>query len=138
MVFADCTAGLFDGFRVDRDGRIWTSTAEGVHCYDADGTLIEKVLIPELVSNLCFGGAKRNRLFYMWIHISLFDFFGCQRLEIFKVESTTEIYLRRFLIFQVVLERLMRIKRLTAAKFIPCQVGWRPNSFDLSNHAQLT
>ena len=63
VVFADCTAGLFDGFRVDQDGRIWTSAADGVHCYDPDGTLIGKVLIPELVSNICFGGAKRNRLF---------------------------------------------------------------------------
>lgn len=63
MVFADCTAGLFDGFRVDQEGRVWTSAADGVHCYDPDGTLIGKVLIPELVSNICFGGAKRNRLF---------------------------------------------------------------------------
>src|ERR1700674_3257830 len=30
-VFADSTSGLFDGFRVDTTGRIWTSTAEGVH-----------------------------------------------------------------------------------------------------------
>ena len=63
MVFADCTAGPFDGFRLDSDGRIWMSAADGVHCYDPDGTLIGKVLVPELVSNLCFGGAKRNRLF---------------------------------------------------------------------------
>lgn len=62
-IFANCTAGLFDGFRVDEDGRIWTSAADGVHCYDPDGTLIGKVKIPELVSNLCFGGAKLNRLF---------------------------------------------------------------------------
>src|SRR3954462_8592918 len=62
-VFAQSTAGLFDGFRVDRNGRIWTSTAEGVHCYDADGTLIGKILIPELVANVTFGGAKLNRLF---------------------------------------------------------------------------
>jgi gluconolactonase len=62
-VFAKSTAGLFDGFRVDRNGRIWTSTAEGVHCYDPDGTLIGKILIPELVANVTFGGTKLNRLF---------------------------------------------------------------------------
>jgi gluconolactonase len=62
-IFADCTAGLFDGFRFDSDGHLWTSAADGVHCYHPDGTLIGKVLIPELVSNICFGGAKLNRLF---------------------------------------------------------------------------
>ena len=62
-VFADCTAGLFDGFRVDRNGRVWTSAGDGVHVYDPDGTLIGKVLIPELVANVTFGGTKLNRLF---------------------------------------------------------------------------
>lgn len=62
-IFADCTAGLFDGFRIDSDGRIWTSAGDGVHCFDPDGTLIGKILIPELVSNVCFGGPKLNRLF---------------------------------------------------------------------------
>jgi gluconolactonase len=62
-IFADCTVGLFDGFRIDSDGRIWTSAGDGVHCYDPDGTLIGKILIPELVSNVCFGGPKLNRLF---------------------------------------------------------------------------
>ncbi len=62
-VFADCTAGFFDGFRIDQDGRIWSSAADGVHCYDPDGALIGKIHIPELVSNLTFGGPKRNRLF---------------------------------------------------------------------------
>ena len=63
MVFADCTEGLFDGFRFDRDGRLWTSAADGVHCYHEDGTLIGKIKIPELVANVCFGGPKLNRLF---------------------------------------------------------------------------
>lgn len=62
-VFAECTNGLFDGFRLDRDGRIWTSAGDGVHCYTPDGRLIGKVLIPEMVANVCFGGPKLNRLF---------------------------------------------------------------------------
>jgi gluconolactonase len=62
-VFAECTAGVFDGFRVDRKGRVWASAADGVHVYDPDGTLIGKIRIPEVVSNLTFGGARRNRLF---------------------------------------------------------------------------
>jgi len=63
QTFAELSSGLFDGFRVDREGRVWTSTGEGVHCYDPDGTLIGKILIPEIVANVTFGGAKRNRLF---------------------------------------------------------------------------
>ena len=62
-VFATCTEGVFDGFRLDRAGRIWTSAADGVHCINSDGRLIGKVHIPELVGNVCFGGAKLNRLF---------------------------------------------------------------------------
>lgn len=62
-VFADCTNGLFDGFRLDTEGRIWTSAGDGVHVYDPDGTLLGKVLIPEVVANVCFGGPKRDRLF---------------------------------------------------------------------------
>jgi len=62
-VFADCTAGLFDGFRLDEDGRIWTSAADGIHCYDPDGTLIGKVKVPEVTANCVFGGAKRNDLY---------------------------------------------------------------------------
>lgn len=62
-LFAECSNGFFDGFRLDNKGRLWTSARDGVHCYDSDGTLIGKVLVPEEVSNLCFGGLKRNRLF---------------------------------------------------------------------------
>jgi gluconolactonase len=62
-VFAECSAGLFDGFRLDSEGRIWTSAADGIHCYDPDGTLIGKVLVPEVVANCVFGGIKRNVLY---------------------------------------------------------------------------
>ncbi|MGO4387034.1 SMP-30/gluconolactonase/LRE family protein [Microvirga sp. 2YAF29] len=62
-VFATCTEGLFDGFRLDEAGRIWTSAGDGVHCFETDGTLIGKILVPEGVANVVFGGVKRNRLY---------------------------------------------------------------------------
>ena len=34
-----------------------------MQCYDPSGTLLGKVLIPEAVANLCFGGPRLNRLF---------------------------------------------------------------------------
>jgi gluconolactonase len=61
--FVTCDAGLFDGFRVDTKGHIWSSAGDGVHCFAPDGTLIGKILLPEVVANVCFGGPKRNRLF---------------------------------------------------------------------------
>ena len=61
--FAVCDAGFFDGFRVDRDGNVWTSSADAVRVHTQDGTLIGRIKIPEIVSNLCFGGPKRNRLY---------------------------------------------------------------------------
>lgn len=62
-VFAECSEGVFDGFRADRAGRIWSSAADGVHCLSPNGELIGKVRIPEMVGNVCFGGPKLNRLF---------------------------------------------------------------------------
>lgn len=62
-VFATCDTGLFDGFRVDVDGNIWTSAGDGVHCYTAEGILLGKILTGETVANVEFGGLKRNRLY---------------------------------------------------------------------------
>ena len=62
-VFAECGNGLFDGFRIDSQDHLWTSAGDGVHCYAPDGTLLGKILVPEVVANVCFGGAKLNRLF---------------------------------------------------------------------------
>ena len=62
-VFAESTCGLFDGFRIDVHGNLWTSAGDGVHCIAADGRLIGKIRLPEAAANVCFGGAKRNRLF---------------------------------------------------------------------------
>jgi gluconolactonase len=62
-VFGVCDAGVYDGVRIDEAGRVWVAAHDGLHCFDADGTLIGKLRIPEVTSNLTFGGPKRNHLF---------------------------------------------------------------------------
>lgn len=64
-VFAVIEPGFADGFRLDEHGNLWTSCGSGnaVAAYAPDGTPLGRIDIPEMVSNLCFGGPKRNRLF---------------------------------------------------------------------------
>lgn len=62
-LFHTITPGCADGIRTDTDGNLWSSAADGVHCIAPDGRLLGKILIPELVSNICFGGRARHRLF---------------------------------------------------------------------------
>ncbi len=62
-VFASISPGLPDGMRCDALGNLWSSAADGVHCFAADGTLLGKILVPQVVSNLCFGGQDGHRLF---------------------------------------------------------------------------
>lgn len=62
-VFASPDVGAADGIRVDTEGNLWSSAGDGVHVFDRGGALVGKIRVPEVVSNLCFGGVKRNRLF---------------------------------------------------------------------------
>jgi gluconolactonase len=62
-VFHKIDRGCADGIRVDSDGNLWSSAADGVHCIAPDGHLMGKILVPETVSNICFGGRARHRLF---------------------------------------------------------------------------
>ncbi|MBT9502046.1 MAG: SMP-30/gluconolactonase/LRE family protein [Burkholderiaceae bacterium] len=62
-LFISCETGRYDGFRLDETGRLWTSAGAAVHCHEPDGSLIGRIAVPERVSNLVFGGPKRNRLF---------------------------------------------------------------------------
>ncbi|MFM7846038.1 MAG: SMP-30/gluconolactonase/LRE family protein [Planctomycetota bacterium] len=62
-------AGFADGIRADVDGNVWASAGwvgegyDGVHVFAPDGTRIGLICLPEICSNVCFGGTKRNRLF---------------------------------------------------------------------------
>ncbi|HNP72843.1 MAG TPA: SMP-30/gluconolactonase/LRE family protein [Kouleothrix sp.] len=68
-VFVTMRPGGSDGIRTDRDGNLWSAAGwggagfDGVHCYAPDGALIGQIHLPEACSNICFGGAKKNRLF---------------------------------------------------------------------------
>ena len=62
-------SGSSDGIRVDVDGNVWSAAGwggdgyDGVHVFAPDGAKIGEIHLPETVSNVCFGGVKRNRLF---------------------------------------------------------------------------
>ena len=55
--------GVADGFRVDRDGNVWTSAGDGVHVYDPDGARLGRIPVPEVPSNCAFGGPDGSQLF---------------------------------------------------------------------------
>jgi gluconolactonase len=68
-VFHDFGTGSPDGFRVDTDGNVWAAVGwagpelDGVRIIAPDGDPIGAIHLPEGAANVCFGGAKRNRLF---------------------------------------------------------------------------
>ena len=66
--------GISDGIRADTDGNIWAAAGwvqsgqsgdgyDGVHIFAPDGVRIGQIRLPEICSNICFGGPKRNVLF---------------------------------------------------------------------------
>ena len=53
----------YDGIRFDAGGRLWAAAHDGLHCYESDGTLSGKLLVPEITANLTFGGRQANQLY---------------------------------------------------------------------------
>ena len=73
-LFTDCMVDgvkcAADGVRCDVEGNVWLSSNagrnvgySGVTVWNAEGKLLGRIRIPEVVGNLTFGGPKRNRLF---------------------------------------------------------------------------
>jgi gluconolactonase len=72
--------GAFDGMAIDVDGNLWcgfgsdgsagadASSLDGVKVYDPTGRPLAHIHLPERCANLCFGGAKGNRLFMASTH----------------------------------------------------------------------
>jgi gluconolactonase len=73
-------AGALDGIAIDADGNTWCGYGtdgrhgapaeglDGVRVFDRGGRPIGHVHLPERCANLCFGGARRNRLFMAASH----------------------------------------------------------------------
>lgn len=55
--------GVPDGLRVDEQDNYWISAADGVQCYTPAGERLGKILVPETVANLTFGGDDGRTLF---------------------------------------------------------------------------
>src|SRR5208283_8113 len=68
-LFVNVSPGSSDGIRCDVDGNVWSAAGwagmatTGGHVFAPDGALMGKIHLPEVCANLCFGGAKKNRLF---------------------------------------------------------------------------
>lgn len=62
-VVADIQPKVPDGLRVDTGGLLWISAGDGIHCYTKDGERLGRILVPETVANLTFGGFGKSRMF---------------------------------------------------------------------------
>lgn len=61
--FATVDSGVPDGMRIDEEDRLYVATLEGVQVFAPDATKIGVIPVPEMVTNLCFGGPGKDELF---------------------------------------------------------------------------
>ena len=86
-VFIDGHGGNPDGMRCDVDGNLWigwgigSAELNGVRVFSPQGELIGRIRLPESSANLCFGGAKRNRLFMAASHSVYSLYVGTQGVK---------------------------------------------------------
>ena len=78
LVIDAADGGALDGIAIDVEGHIWcgwgsngrapSAGLDGVRVFDAAGKALGHIHLPERCANLCFGGAKNNRLFMASSH----------------------------------------------------------------------
>ncbi len=62
-VFAEVNPGLSDGFRIDENGYLFTSSKDSIQVFSSEAELLGKIYVPEPIANCSFGGPNKNRLF---------------------------------------------------------------------------
>jgi gluconolactonase len=77
-IFHQIEPGACDGLRIDTDGNLWCSAADGVHCIDPSGELLGKVYVPQVVANVTFGGPRKNRLFILATSTAYAIYLNCR------------------------------------------------------------
>ena len=78
LVIDATDGGALDGMAVDTQGHLWcgygsngrvaSAGLDGVRVYEATGKVLGHIHLPERCANVCFGGAKMNRLFMAASH----------------------------------------------------------------------
>ena len=78
LVVSASDGGALDGMAVDIEGHLWcgygsngrvpSAGLDGVRVFEATGRAIGHIHLPERCANVCFGGAKMNRLFMAASH----------------------------------------------------------------------
>ena len=71
-VFVVIEPGQPDGFRVDEHGNVFTSSQDSVQIYAPDGTQLGKIIVPEISTNLTFGGKERDFCLFITAGHSLY------------------------------------------------------------------
>jgi gluconolactonase len=70
--------GLPDGMKADKDGNVYVTAPGGVWVYSFHGELIGKIICPEMVANLHWGGADWSTLFL------------CAETSLYSVQTRTK------------------------------------------------
>jgi len=65
---SELKAGVPDGMKCDAAGNVWVTAPGGVWVYAPSGQLIGKVVVPEMVANLAWGGDNFRTLFMCATH----------------------------------------------------------------------
>lgn len=73
----EVSPGLPDGFRVDADGNLWSSSLTGIQIFTPTGEKLGEIPVPEKVGNCCFGGADGRTLYI------------CASSSIYRITTTT-------------------------------------------------
>jgi len=73
----EVSPGLPDGFRVDVEGNLWSSSLDSIQVFDPTGARLLQIPVPEKIANCSFGGQDGHTLYI------------CASSSIYRIRTTT-------------------------------------------------